>query len=184
MGYRALYGRIGLSDLDIANLGSSNLGLDGDVVPYSNTSFDLGNNASSEHWDEVWAVTFNTFSDQRVKKNVEDLSYGLDAVLALRPVSYEYTDEIDPGNEPHFGLVAQEVEAVLPAIVQREDIDLDPITGELITKEGEYLGMAYMELIPVLIKSIQELSDLVSAQEDEIARLRNENEHIVQLLKK
>ena len=42
-----------------------------------------------------------------------------EGVLALRPVTFRYKPEIDPERAPQFGLVAEEVEKVNPALVTR-----------------------------------------------------------------
>ncbi|RLD21703.1 MAG: hypothetical protein DRI69_03295 [Bacteroidetes bacterium] len=169
---------IALNNLKIADLGNSNLGLDGDLVPYGNTTFDLGNNAASEHWDQVWAISFNIYSDLNTKENVRDIQYGLDQILDLHPVSFEYKDEIEPMGKEHFGLIAQEVQPIMPSIVITNDVDVDPVTGEFISTPGQYLGMSYMELIPVLIKSVQELSAQIINQQNKIEILKNENDLI------
>jgi hypothetical protein len=40
-----------------------------------------------------------------------------DALLALRPVTFQYKTEIDPAGTPQFGLIAEEVEKVSPELV-------------------------------------------------------------------
>ncbi len=43
-----------------------------------------------------------------------------EAILALKPVTFRYKDNIDPAGTPQFGLVAEEVEKVNPALVARD----------------------------------------------------------------
>ena len=43
-----------------------------------------------------------------------------EAVLALKPVTFRYKEEIDPGGIPQFGLVAEDVEKVNPDLVARD----------------------------------------------------------------
>jgi hypothetical protein len=50
-----------------------------------------------------------------------------EAILALEPVSFRYKREIDPDRTPQFGLVAEQVEKVDPALVAR-DADGKPYT--------------------------------------------------------
>jgi septal ring factor EnvC (AmiA/AmiB activator) len=50
-----------------------------------------------------------------------------EAILALKPVTFRYKPEIDPGAVPQFGLVAEEVEKVNPALVVR-DVEGKPYT--------------------------------------------------------
>jgi polyhydroxyalkanoate synthesis regulator phasin len=44
-----------------------------------------------------------------------------EAILALKPVSFRYKEEIDPDVSPQFGLVAEDVEKVNPALVTRDE---------------------------------------------------------------
>src|SRR5258707_217919 len=43
-----------------------------------------------------------------------------DALLGLRPVTFHYKEEIDPEGMPQFGLIAEEVAKVNPALVTRD----------------------------------------------------------------
>ena len=42
-------------------------------------------------------------------------------ILALKPVTFRYKKELDPDGTPQFGLVAEEVEKVNPALEARDD---------------------------------------------------------------
>ena len=44
-----------------------------------------------------------------------------EAILALKPVTFRYKQELDPDAIPQFGLVAEEVEKVNPDLVVRDD---------------------------------------------------------------
>jgi hypothetical protein len=88
--------------------------------------------------DVVYASGFQVASDLRLKSNVQDSNYGLSEVLQLRSVQYDR-------NENHeIGLIAQEVETVLPEFV----------------KEGQdgIKSVNYSQMVSVLIKAVQELS--------------------------
>ncbi|MBN1339818.1 MAG: tail fiber domain-containing protein [Bacteroidales bacterium] len=117
----------------------------------------LGSN--SNRWISVHAVngTIQT-SDRRLKNDIETLSYGLDQVNQLQPVTYRWKDGND--KSVHVGLIAQEVQKIIPEAVDSSDPDR--------------LGLNYSELVPVLIQAIQELSDQVKVlheQNTEQARL-------------
>jgi hypothetical protein len=159
--------------LEIENMGASNMGIDGDIVPYagSATGFDLGNNTATEHWDQVVANGFVTYSDRNTKNEIQPLSYGLNEVLKLNPVTYRYKSFISPNNRIRMGLIAQEVENIIPEVVITEDVDLDE-NGNKIVSKGDYKAMNYTELIPVLIKSIQEQNNRIDQLEREIELLK------------
>jgi len=65
--------------------------------------------------DVGYTGTLSHISDARVKQNVTTLGYGLSEVLRLRPVTFNWKDRPHRGRQ--LGLIAQEVESVLPELV-------------------------------------------------------------------
>lgn len=59
-------------------------------------------------------------SPARFKDEIKPMGNVSEAILALRPVSFRYKKDIDPQGIPEFGLVAEEVEKVNPALVIRD----------------------------------------------------------------
>jgi len=59
-------------------------------------------------------------SSARFKTEIKPMGNASEAILALRPVSFRYKKEIDPDSTPQFGLLAEEVEKVSPAMVARD----------------------------------------------------------------
>lgn len=94
-------------------------------------------------------------SDGKFKKNVQDIKSPLDAVLNLKGRSYEWkTDEFRDRNLPegrHYGVIAQEIEQVMPEVVY--------------TAEDGTKGVAYNEIIPVLIEAIKAQQKRIEALE-------------------
>ena len=103
---------------------------------------DLGRNSArfkDGHFSgTVNAANFNTTSDATLKTNVETLSGSLDAVKSLRGVSFDWLE--NGGSE--IGVIAQEVEAVLPDVVSTND-------------EG-IKSVKYGNMVAVLIEAIKE----------------------------
>jgi Chaperone of endosialidase len=73
------------------------------------------------------AVYINTFgrlgtfvSSRRFKEEVKPMDKASEAILALKPVTFRYKEEIDPARSPQFGLVAEDVEKVNPDLVVRD----------------------------------------------------------------
>jgi len=60
-------------------------------------------------------------SSRRFKQNIQSMDHASDVLLALHPVTFEYKPELDPTATPQFGLVAEEVEKVDPALVVHDD---------------------------------------------------------------
>lgn len=120
--------------------------------------------------DAMYASTYNVLSDYRLKENIVSIgSEGLNDLLKLNVVKYNlkpryadtgdtstigkgyYTNESKLLERTHYGLLAQELQGVYPDLVY----------------EGEdgFLSVNYIELIPILIKSVQELKAKVDALE-------------------
>ncbi|MDP1991775.1 MAG: tail fiber domain-containing protein [Syntrophales bacterium] len=97
-------------------------------------------------------------SDIRVKANVRLLSHALETALALRGVEFEWRydeyPELGLNLYPEVGLVAQEVEAVLPTVV-----------GE--NEEG-FKTVNYACLVPVLIEAIKEQQLTINKLQDRV----------------
>lgn len=89
-------------------------------------------------------------SDARQKKNIQDLSYGLNQIQALRPVRFDYLSE-ESEESKRIGFIAQEVLPHVP----------EAVSG---SEETSY-GLATAELIPVLVAAIKELAAKVEALE-------------------
>lgn len=85
-------------------------------------------------------------SDAQLKKNIAPVSGALGTIQRMRGVRYEWRHEehpnltFDPGT--HYGIIAQEVQDVLPEIVSK--------------RENGYLGVDYNGLIPILLEAIKE----------------------------
>ena len=105
------------------------------------------------------AGAFNDASDERIKKDIEDISYGLDTVKALKPRKYK----MKLNDDEQIGFIAQEVESLIPEVVD---------TGE--TPDGEeQKGMSYGHLTAVLTKAIQEQQELIETLQAKVEALEN-----------
>jgi hypothetical protein len=62
-----------------------------------------------------------TTSSARFKENIHPMRAASDVLLSLRPVTFNYKPEIDPGGLPQFGLVAEDVEKIDPDLVVRDE---------------------------------------------------------------
>jgi hypothetical protein len=102
----------------------------------------------------------NDTSDIAFKKNITTLTSGLDNINALNPVNFTWKANIDRGDgtRKSMGFIAQEVETVLPDIVNGEDYD--PV------KKDEGKSIHTGGLVAQLVKAVQELSAKVEALEN------------------
>ena len=115
---------------------------------------------------QVYATntTISSLSDVRHKENVQDLDVGLDSIMALKPRKFDWKVGKGKDIKGDRGFIAQEFEQVFPDLI---DEWKDP------APEGEepYKSVR-QDLIPVLVKAIQELNAKVEAQAAEIAALK------------
>ncbi len=151
-------GNVGIGTPASANPGAK-LSVDGDVKPYTDAARDLG--SLSNRWRYVFASvgTIQT-SDERQKENIRPIRYGLQEVMKLRPVRFQWKDNED--RSENLGLIAQETQKVIPEVV---------MVGE---DEDKTLGMNYTELIPVLISAIQEQQKQIEQTKQEVEQLKQQ----------
>ena len=106
----------------------------------------------------IAASSYNSTSSRRYKKNIKDLTNGLNLVNILRPVTFDWNNK-DINND--IGMIAEEVYEVLPTIVHKNE-------------NGEIHGLEYGKLVAVLISAVKELSlelDEVKRQLKEINKV-------------
>jgi hypothetical protein len=110
----------------------------------------------------------------------------LATIGALRPVLYKWKKDTDQyksvktGNQP--GLIAQEVQKVIPEVVTSINSSSMPATPgpdgrkpepTLNQKLGTTYGVAYEKIVPYLIKAIQELESLLDAALADVAAIKD-----------
>ena len=127
-----------------------------------NTRMDITINGNNEfrfeadgdfHADgDVVAFSTTTASDKNLKENIEVIPNALDKVEALRGVTFDWKRDLTPS----AGVIAQEVEAVLPEAVKE-------VTN--LKDGGTHLAVNYHALTSILIESIKELSARVKELE-------------------
>jgi hypothetical protein len=101
----------------------------------------------------VYVKNYVAESDARLKENIENTPYGLNDILALTPRKFNW---IDGGDVENNGFIAQEVEAVIPALVC----------------EGQWKSVDYQGITAIMVKAIQELKTELDRVKDELATLK------------
>ena len=108
---------------------------------YAGTEVRVGDGA--EAYGDIRADNFHNESTLRVKTAIKDCHYGLDDILALRPVTFK--KKKDSLQTPRrVGLIAEDVYSVIP-----EAVSLD--------EEGIPSAINYTPVITALVNSIKEL---------------------------
>ncbi len=119
----------------------------------------------------VGTTTLTSLSDGRDKTNIEETQYGLDFLMKLRPVDYTWQRRIlEPGDENNpkngkrrSGFIAQEL---LEAVGE----DGNQVLDLVYQANPERLEARYGNLIPSMVKSIQQLENKVRMLEDRLLR--------------
>ena len=127
---------------------ASAVGTDQRLVINTSGNIGIGTDNPTEKLDvigTVKATDFNTTSDQNLKTNIQTIEDPLEKIVQIRGVNFEWKEN----NKPSAGVIAQEVEKVLPQLVNGED-----------TKTVNYNG-----LIGLLVEAVK-------AQQEEINELK------------
>lgn len=147
----------------------------GSFTPATDNSTVLGQ--STRRWTAVHAINgVIQTSDANDKKQMLPLAQGLDKIKSLRPISFQWKDDNIDKSSTHLGFVAQEVQQVLPEIVVDHEWKEIPDTTEKVWEKTERLGMKYAEIIPVLVKAMQEQQVIIEEQKEENNLLKNQLE--------
>jgi hypothetical protein len=129
----------------------------GHITPGDSAAWDLGN--SRWWWRDVYSTGgIVSPSDRRLKTDVEDLGYGLEEILKLRPVSFSWKNRKDDGR--YVGFIAQEVQPVISEVVNVGD---DP---------DQTLGLRYEKLVPVLVNAVKEQQKTIDDLRAELAQMK------------
>ena len=108
-------------------------------------------------------TTISAISDQRFKENIRDLDVGLSKVMELQPRLYDWKEGKGADIKNARGFIAQEFEVVFP--------DLVDVWKEEPPKGEEPYKSIRQDLIPVLVKAIQELKAIIDTQQTRITAL-------------
>lgn len=164
--------------------GTSELFVSHDFSPL--TSKNLG--SSTYRWNTVYATNgvINT-SDMNLKTNVKQLSYGLNEILKLHTITYNWKDNkvgktTIPSNlqERKIGFSAQQLKTVLPEVVQTHSWVAADEEDNYKRVENKNLGVYYSDIIPVTVKAIQEQQVQIEDLKAEITLLKE----AIELMKK
>jgi trimeric autotransporter adhesin len=134
----------------------------GKVIPASDNAYSLGQ--SGNRWSTVWAASgVVSTSDARLKTNITTSPYGLQEVLEMNPVQYNWKE--NPNADLQIGFLAQDIQKIIPEAV-------------VVPTNGDPMGMKYTELIPVLVKGMQEQQALIITLQKTNAELQKRLEKL------
>jgi len=181
--------KTGALDVDYSTITNNFAGLKSEVVPehFSVTPDDALTAAKgllNGKWfyNGIPLEAAKGLSDVRLKKNIEPFINGLDIVLQLNPVRFDWDVDVCPTTflqeyrEPddkygypgkikrQYGLIAQEVEKIAPDIVN--EIEMYDETRKIIK---------YEKIVPLLISAVQDQQNQIEELKKEIQSLKDQN---------
>ena len=108
------------------------------------------------------ATDFTIPSDSRLKENVQTVDSALDKVLKMRGVYFNKSD--DPTRR--IGVIAQEVEQVLPEVVHTDD------------SPEQMKAVSYANIVGLLIEAIKEQQEMIDELKKQILEIKHATNQI------
>ena len=113
------------------------------------------------------ATSWTSNSDERMKENLVELTSATTNLNTLRCVNYNNKNGSTKSKaKKRIGLIAQDVYKVYPEVVTGKPEDNYQWDESANNKNVGAMGINYQELVPVLVKAIQELSEKVTVLEN------------------
>jgi hypothetical protein len=107
-------------------------------------------------------------SSARFKTAIKPMANASESILALKPVSFRYKEELDPDKIPQFGLVAEEVAKVNPDLVARDE------DGRVMTVRYDAVNAMLLNEFLKEHRMVQDLKSIVAKQEATAAQQQTE----------
>jgi len=142
-----------------AGIALKNTGANTKVVMLDDGSVGIGTTSPSYTLDvegDIECTQLHETSDERLKEDIEEIDNALEKINRLRGIYFRWKDPEHYPEGRQVGMIAQDVEEVVP---------------EAVDKKGEYYSMATSSLVPLLIEAIKEQQEQIEALK---ARLENE----------
>ena len=204
-------GTFGNSSTGIGVYGSSSSNYGGYFHSTSSYGLRAATGNSSGNWAGVFDGNVYVFgsvtetSDKNLKRNIQDFGDAMNIINKLKPKNYEFRDDekyasFNLPKGTHYGLIAQDLQLVLPNLVSevlrpigsikletaiKPSADGKPLSAAEIAQQKKVTetaeskenimikGINYTELIPILIKGMQELSAKNEDLQSQISELKS-----------
>lgn len=148
--------KLGGAGTDLVHITDSDVGI-GTSSPTAMLSV---NGTANKPGGGSWAA----FSDKRLKKNIAPYTDGLDQLLSINPVKYQYNELAGTDTEKEYvGVIAQELKAVAPYML-----------GSFEMKGTEYYDVDNSAMMYMLINAVKEQQIQIEAQQKLIEQLLND----------
>ena len=124
---------------------------------------------------KVGGGSWATYSDVRMKKDINPFTDGLSILKQIKPVNFRYNGKLGyPTDKTYVGVIAQDIEKIAPYTVGTYRTKLNPEDAE----ETDILQFDGSALIYIAINAIQELDKKI----EELKQLKIENQDLSQRL--
>ena len=124
----------------------------------STTTFTVTNNGDVKNLNN----SYGSLSDIKLKKEISPATPKLEDLLKVNVVNYKFIN--DEAENKQIGVIAQELEQIFPNMVSEE---------KQIGSDETYKAVKYSVFVPMLIKAIQEQTQIIKDLEARIAYLEN-----------
>lgn len=153
---------------EIGTVGGDKIGIDGDVIPYSSTSFDLGNNVTGENWDQVVCNTLIELTPT-ISPNIKSkpISGALNRLMNLSTYSYKSS-----GGNSSFVFDLKSLRKHLPEVVISTDYDVE--ISELAPGKSMLSGIKVSAFTPIIIEAMKEQQSEIVALRELVLELKEE----------
>ena len=119
-----------------------------------------------------YATQYSTSSDYRLKEDIQPIANATERLLAIKAVNFKWID----GQQRSDGFIAHELQEHLPEAVTGEKDATTEVTETVVADDGtetevtttvpEMQGIDQSKLVPLLVKTIQELEARIAALEN------------------
>ena len=124
-------------------------------------------NALANVTNDAGTVVGTQTSDIRLKNVLGDVTYGLAEINKINPIQFNFKN--DKNVQKRIGFSAQDLQSIIPESVYntKNTSEVDGVEIE------DVLGMEYVQITPVLVNAVKELSTEIDNLKAEIAALKS-----------
>jgi hypothetical protein len=109
------------------------------------TLFLMASSGDFHAHQDVVAYSTSAASDKKFKENIKTIPYGLEEVLQMNPVEYDWKEKRNKAHD--IGVIAQEIEKIIPEVVKE---------SKELNSDETFKSVDYGKMVAVLIKAVQE----------------------------
>jgi len=142
----------------------------GSILPLSDNLYNIGG-PTPNRFAAVYAVNGTIQTSDSNEKDLILLPYGLNEVLQIKTIMYKWKSQallpntVPEKNFQYYGVCADQLSNIFPELIYNEDPSVP-------------MQLNYSELIPVLIKAVQEQAQQINSLELQLTSIKNQMEHI------